>query len=278
MQLCLEMPEAGHMNSNAANATPADSAADIRPIRKAIDGLCTTWDRAAYEPERIYRQEVDERRAIAIHTHAHHAVRLARALRTLDEAEYSNEMIPLVRQIFEDGVTAAWLLITPGSGDILIKNGTSQRKKAQEHMIKLGHTDEDSPGYKQSISILDLMEDVPSSYQFEQRCLALHSGSDLYLTYRTLSIGTHAGIGIADYYSVESADSPIGVEFDPSPIFDARTAHLGIAGCLLLLAINADEKARAKPHRTTQIERAAKLLGVDTAIRRSDGTTFGERS
>lgn len=265
------------MTRKASAVLKSDAAPDPRTVRKVIDDLCLMWERAIEEPKITFRPEIDERRAVAIHAHAHHAVRLARALRILDEAGCASEIIALVRQIFEVGVTAAWLLVTPGSGDVLLKDGASQRKKAQEHMTRLGHSDGSTAGYVQSRQVLESMEAVANSFQFEQRCLALQAGSDLYLTYRSLSMSTHSGLGITDHYFIESGESEIGVAFDPNPDFETREAHVGIAACLLLLAVNADELARAKPHRTTQIATAAKRLGVSSTITCSDGRVFANR-
>lgn len=275
---CTEWLNARGCKDVVMSATPTGSAArslsasapSLNTVRKVIDDLCDLWDRSA-DATASFREGVDERRAVGIHTHAHHAVRLARALRALDIAGFNHEMTPLVRQIFEDGITAAWLLLTPGSGDILIKDGAKQRAKAQRMMLDLGHIDVDSPGWKQSAEVLKNLASVPSSYQMPTRCSALQDGDNLYLTYRALSMETHSGLGVADLYSLEAEQSPIGVAFDPDPDFPARTSFLGTAACLLLLGINADEQARARPRRTTQIAKAAKRMGVSTRILDAEG-------
>lgn len=63
-------------------------------------------------------------------------------------------------------------------------------------------------------------------------------------------------MGIADFYSVATKASPIGVAFNPDAVSSVRAATIGIAGCMLLLAINADELARVKPTHTSQVAKA----------------------
>lgn len=46
----------------------------------------------------------------------------------------------------------------------------------------------------------------------------------------------------------------------------ARISTLGISACMRLLAINADELARARPRRTTEIRNIAKRMGVGVGV------------
>lgn len=89
--------------------------------------------------------------------------------------------------------------------------------------------------------------------------------------FRILSAESHAGLAIADFYSLADDSSTIGLSFNPDAASNVRPATIGVAACMLLLALNAEELARARPHRTTQIAKAAKRLGVSTRIVRVDG-------
>lgn len=241
-----------------------------------MEALCDLWDQAA--PGTVnYRGEMDSARAISIRTHTHHAVRESRAVLQLDLTTTGIELVPMVRLIMECAVTSAWLLLTPGSGHALIRDGASQRLKAFNSMIQLG--EQAGPAKKQAEAALAQLEDSEwrRSFAFEQRCLRLDQGDRLYLTYRVFSAESHSGIGIADFYSVAADQSPIGISFNPEAVSSTRSATVGIAACMLLLAINADELARAKPTHSTQIAKAAKRLGVGTRIVASDGTELPPR-
>lgn len=256
---------------------PSDGTPDVPSIRRVMETLCDLWDNAA--PGTVdYRGELDAARAVAIRTHTHHAVRASRAALQLDLTTSGIELVPLVRLIMECAVTAAWLLLTPGSGHALIRDGATQRLRALNTLTKLG--EDAGPSTAQAEASLTQLEDAegPRSFAFEQRCLRLDGGDRLYLTYRVFSAESHSGMGIADFYSVATKASPIGVAFNPDAVSSVRAATIGIAGCMLLLAINADELARAKPTHTSQIAKAAKRLGVGVRIVAADGTELPART
>lgn len=261
-----------HPNRVLPKGTP-----DLTETRRIMERLCDTWDSAP--PETVtYRGELDIARAIGIRTHAHHAVRASRAVLQLDLTTAGIELLPLVRLIMECGVTAAWLLLTPGSGHALIRDGASQRLKALNALTTFGESSDSAK--EQAEEALEQLENAsgPRSFAFEQRCLRLDGGDRLYLTYRVFSAESHSGMGIADFYSVATESSPIGVAFNPEAASSVRAPTIGIAACMLLLAVNADELARAKPTHASQIEDAAKRLGVSTRIVASDGTELPPRS
>ncbi|MCT9820560.1 hypothetical protein N3K63_09725 [Microbacterium sp. W1N] len=248
--------------------------AGIDTVRKAIADLDRLWDRAVGTSGAPFRPDLDLRRAIGVHTHAHNAVQLARALLVLDAGDAQFALVPTVRAIFEMGVTAAWLLLTPGSGDSLVKRGVAQRKVAQTELIAYGV--DATEALDSSVAALAELEDVPGG-NFRSTCLALADGPGLYLTYRALSTESHAGLGIADAYFVETTEHELGIAFKPDAVIEPRDAYLGIAAAMLFLAVNADETARAKPHHSTQLRKIANRLGVSTEVVRADGTTLGPR-
>ncbi len=248
-------------------------AADLATIRRSINDLIDLWTRMVGTADSSFRGDLDLRRATSIHAHAHHAVQLARALAAMDQAGVEVAMVPMIRAIFEMGIVSAWLLLTPGSGDSLVREGTKKRKTAQEQLIKLGQ--DAGPGYAQSLATLAELDAAPAT--FETQCRSLAGGDSLYLEYRILSAQCHAGLGIADAYFVEVVDSPIGIAFDPTSTLDPRDAHLGIAACLLYLAVNADATARSKARHVAQLRTIARRLGVGTEIIRADGTTLPPR-
>lgn len=262
--------------SHPSRLLPSNATPDLTSIRREIEALCNLWDNAI--PGTVdYRGELDCARAVGIRTHTHHAVRASRAVLQLDLTTTGIELVPLVRLIMECAVTAAWLLLTPRSGHALIRDGASQRLKALNTLTKLG--EEPGPAKEQAEIALAELEDAegPRSFAFEQRCLRLDGGDSLYLTYRVFSAESHSGMGVADFYSVATETSPIGIVFNPTAVSSVRVPTIGMAACMLLLAINADELARAKPTHTTQIGKAAKRLGVGTRIVASDGTELPPR-
>ncbi len=241
-----------------------------------METLCDLWDGASAGTVQ-YRGELDPARAVGIRTHTHHAVRAARAVIQLDLTTTGIELVPLVRLMMECAVTAAWLLLTPGSGEALIRDGASQRLKALNTLTAFG--EEPGSAKAQAEEALAQLEATsgPRSFAFEQRCQRLEGGDRLYLTYRVFSAESHSGIGIADFYAVATESSPIGLAFNPEAVSSVRAPTIGIAACMLLLALNADELARSKPTHTTQLAKAAKRLGVGTRIVAADGTELPPR-
>jgi len=175
-------------------------------------------------------------------------------------------------------VTAAWLLVTSGSGHTLIRDGARQRLRAFSALSSLG--EEVSPSQAQAEDVLSQLEGAagPRSFAFEQRCRGLDDGDRLCLTYRALSAQAHSGLGIADFYSVAVKESKIGLAFSPDAASRVRTPTVGLASCMLLLAVNAHELARARPAHVNQIAAAARELGIGTRIVAADGSELPLRA
>ena len=245
-------------------------------VRSIITSLCELWEKddgAGGD----FRGQLDPARAVAIHTHAHHAVKMARALLVLDDATTGAETVPIVRLILECGVTAAYLLLRDGSGSSMIRKGSDQRRLALRDIAGLGMDVEDSLREAAAkIAELD-RAGVSTGWIFQQHCESLHEGKQLYALYRLLTSESHAGMRIADLYVVNDDQSPVGVAFVADLPYEAKVASLGIAASMLFLAINADEIARAKPRRTTQLGKIAGRLGVSTRILRADGSEHPSR-
>ncbi|WP_433718639.1 hypothetical protein [Microbacterium laevaniformans] len=251
--------------SHPAKSPISTKVPDTAATREIMVRLCDLWD-SSLDGEAIYRPELDAPRAVSIRTQTHHAVRVCRAILQIEPTLRGIEIVPLARLVFECAITSTWLLLTPGAGNALIRDGAGQRLKALRSAAMA--QDGSAAAIAESERVLKELEDAggPGSYAFEQRCLALDGGESLYLTYRALSAESHAGLGLADFYSVKDNRSAIGVSFNPLAQSSVYEATFGITACMLLLAINADELGRDKPHRTTQIARAAKRLGVEPRI------------
>ncbi|POH69143.1 hypothetical protein C3B59_05750 [Cryobacterium zongtaii] len=245
-------------------------------MRNIITSLCELWEKddgAGGD----FRGQLDPARAVAIHTHAHHAVKMARALLVLDDATTGGEIVPIVRLILECGVTAAYLLLKDGSGDSMIRKGSDLRRVALKDMVALGMDAEDSLREATAkVAELDLAG-VSSGWIFQQHCESLQGGKQIYALYRVLSSESHAGMRIADLYVVDDDQSSIGVAFVADRPSKSKVSSLGVAASMLFLAINADEIARAKPRRTTQLGKIARRLGVGTQILRADGSEHPPR-
>jgi len=249
---------------------------DQASIREIIASLCNVWEKDN-SGGADFRGELGPARAVAIHTHAHHAVRMARTLLIVDDATEGAETAPIVRLILECAVTAAWLLLTDGSGESMIRKGSEERKKALQEIAGLGMDVDLS--LQEALAKIDELEEagVSKAWVFEQHCKALQDGGTVYALYRVLSAESHAGLRIADLYCVADEHNPIGVTFAGDLPDEARVSSLGIAASLLFVAINADEIARARPHRTTQLAKIARKLGVGTRIMGANGFEFPPR-
>ncbi|TFC04048.1 hypothetical protein [Cryobacterium sp. MDB2-33-2] len=245
-------------------------------VRSIITSLCELWEKddgAGGD----FRGQLDPARAVAIHTHAHHAVKMARALLVLDDATTGAEIVPIVRLILECGVTAAYLLLKDGSGNSMIRKGSDLRRVALKEMVALGMDAEYSLREATAkVAELDLAG-VSSGWIFQQHCESLQGGKQIYALYRVLSSESHAGMRIADLYVVDDDQSSIGVAFVADRPSKSKVSSLGVAASMLFLAINADEIARAKPRRTTQLGKIARQLGVGTQILRADGSEHPPR-
>ncbi|GAA3776546.1 hypothetical protein GCM10022240_30060 [Microbacterium kribbense] len=64
---------------------------------------------------------------------------------------------------------------------------------------------------------------------------------------------------------------------NPRAASDTREATFSVAAVALILALQSDELAREKPHRTTQLKTAAKRIGMSLDITRPDGTALAPR-
>jgi hypothetical protein len=264
------------MNAVDTPFGPPSKYRDPAFVRRVIVSLCELWEKDGGAGG-DFRGELDPARAVAIHTHAHHAVRMARALLVLDAATTGAETVPTVRLIMECGVTAAYLLLKDGSGSSMIRKGSDLRRLALRDMVSLGMDAEDSLTEAiAKLAELDLAG-VSSGWIFQQHCEYLHGGIQLYALYRVLSSESHAGMRVADLYVIGDDHSSIGLAFVADRPSESKVSSLGVAASMLFLAINADEIARANPHRTTQLRKIAGRLGVGTRILRADGSEHPPR-
>lgn len=251
---------------------------NVDGIREVMQALCEMDDHIVEAEAAAFRPGVDPQRAVAIRTHAHHAARMARSILLIDGHFAGAEIVPNVRLLFECAVTAAWLLLHPGSGHTLLRDGAQQRRKALTTLREIGEDTEQASARAEK-SLADLAKaEGPRSFVFEQRCRSLQEGVQLYSLYRILSSDSHAGVGIADLYLEMNDDSPIGLSFTPYASRDNRESTLGIAACMLLLALNADELASAEPRFAAEISKIARRLGVSGRITRVDGFEMPART
>lgn len=245
-------------------------------VRSLIESLCRLWDERSRSPFEG-RPDLDESRIVAIHTTAHHATRMARANLLLDAQLDGIESVPIARSIVESAITVGWLLLTPDSGHLLIKEGARSRKTAIEDLIAQG--DEPGPGYQQAVATLSEYEErgLTGGSHVKSRSDAFAGGAQLYSIYRALSGRSHAGLGIMDFYVAEDPGSKMGIAFVPGSVDDAKESTLGVSAICLVLAMYADDLARQRPQRTTQLRRAAKKLGMKMEFVRPDGTSLPPR-
>ncbi|WP_431789914.1 hypothetical protein [Microbacterium paraoxydans] len=251
---------------------PSSSTRGPEEIRGHIEYLCDLWATNLYNDVE-FREGLDEHTAVAIHTHAHHAAKLASALLELDGRVAGIALMPTVRLIFECGITCAWLLTTPDAGRTLLRDGAKMRKTAIEDLVRQGG--ETGPGKAQAERAFDVLqrelEGTPVA-TMQARCLSLKDGDHLHTLYRAISNESHAGLGITDLYVIEDERSAIGMSFEPDPVDSSRDSGLAIAAGLLFLAINADTQARKEPVWLPKLEQVARGLGVPLEIVRADGS------
>lgn len=251
------------------------SSPSVDDVRRIIQGLC---ELAGGEGPGLttFREGIDAPRAIAIQTHANHAVRLAQALLACDGPMCGIEIVPLVRAIFEAGVTAAWLLLTERSGQTLMKQGAIDRRRALEGLPR--HGEEPGPALEEVRSLIATLDvaEAPQSFAFEQRCLRLKDGPLYYTIYRVLSSQSHAGVGVVDAYVVPMPESPVGIAFDGQARLPNREAAVGWAAVMLLLALASFDCSLRTSGWREALVRAGTELGVGIRVVAADGFEWPE--
>lgn len=184
---------------------------------------------------------------LTIRALAEHAAAVTQAVLVLYGADMTLQSVPLTRLVVECGVTAAWLSVVPNAGFAASHANAKSRRALFES----------SPVFAEAVAdaralVAEFAEHKSGAGEkFEQRCLQLVGGRDIYVSYRILSQASHAGVALADYYLRNvpvSEEATQGIVFDFPARDEGPEVTLAFHTCMLVLAMTAcDNKTAGHP-------------------------------
>jgi hypothetical protein len=233
-------------------------------VRARIDELVELWRR---DPLQSVTASTRDSPAVPLTVFGltAHAYSLAAAIRVLDEADCGPTIVPLVRQLIECAVTAAWVETYGRRAALkLIHEDARQRWLMFNKFVQAGVKDDGAvEEWLAARTELDPDAQTPGA-RFWERCDELQSFTSSYAFYRALSLASHADGMVADLYHREvskSPGSPLGVAITARPQAWAPDGMLGLALTYLLLASMAWDRLNEDHPSRTRLEQIAAEIG-----------------
>ena len=213
-------------------------------------------------------------RGVSLMAHVDHAVSTTEAVLTLCEHEKFIQIVPLVRLVMECAVTAAWLSVTPGSGDSALFEASRLRRAMMSDVSRLLPADSGA-GLKDINDAIADLGDVQSdeAKKFETRCRSLAGGDWIYVSYRNLSEFSHAGTLLLDHYIQEtpaSPENPLGFNYVTDEDTTRTQSVLGTCVWMLHIALTAWDSMIPIEDRTRRLASIAQNMGFESTVRRRD--------
>jgi hypothetical protein len=239
----------------------------MRESRERLGRLIDdAWRRG--EPTVFPALDTTPLRGMSIYAHVDHSVRLTRAVLALFDRGLYFESIPLIRMILESAVTAAWLAVTPGSGDSSLREATRLRRALFMEISKASADPLDSE-LKSIEADLAQLEEFKSAEaaKFENRCLSLEGGRWLYVVYRDLSSYSHAGALLLDHYLQEDP-GPLGFAYVQDQDEGRAAVDLAKTVWLLHIALSAWDLVVPNEGRAAALTDVAEQSGFRSGIQR----------
>lgn len=163
--------------------------------------------------------------------------------------------VPIVRSIYEAGLTAQWVSRVPGAEYRIAKKHHDVARQQTEELKKSGlallreaadirakrDDDEEPAAYP----------DMPSSASIQSICETFEGGTDLYLIYRMLCGNTHAGVETIDEWLSldDGVTSGYRVRADPKNHWDQLTDAVALWG-VVWAAFAFDDLVKNTPRRS----------------------------
>jgi len=126
-------------------------------------------------------------------------------------------MVPIIRSVFEAGVTAQWLRWVRDSDVSLMRAHRRQQTLLTDSLLESAN-----PMFHESGRHRRAEEEPPiplgegpDSASFKAICYSFATGPDLYLHYRMLCGPVHAGVQAADVWLAETDDGQLRVRREP---------------------------------------------------------------
>jgi hypothetical protein len=222
-------------------------------------------------PTALPQLEESAQRGVGVLAHVDHAAALTDSVILLAKAGQYVQMVPLVRMTLECAVTAAWFVVTPGSGDASLLEASRLRRAYISDLAATMGADAAVQIADLQALIDDLGDESQEAKKFEARCRSLAGGGWLYIAYRQLSELSHGGTLLLDHYlqsSEMTEANPLGFEYVPGDNADQARSILGTQGWLLHLALTAWDMAVPLDDRTEHLAEIAKRAGFKSEVRR----------
>ncbi|WPR91330.1 hypothetical protein [Microbacterium rhizosphaerae] len=239
---------------------------DLAGMRAFAQQIIDWWDRDRGRDFKMKTEYVQGAGPI-VWTYATHAVEVMRVVLRQSELGRMAVVASEVRLMIELGMTSIWLYLQPvPAAKALLHETLRQHRATVRDAIAVGHD-----GFEELLKRLDAEQaendgdSSPTGKSFEQRCRAIDGGLEMYVMWRLYSRMSHATGNLADHYLLEvpiSAENPLGIALNPDGEEDTHESSLGLAICMLLVALKACDLIDAEGRRTTQIRTAAKKIGL----------------
>lgn len=251
-------------------------------LRDLVSELGDTWiefdgDQELHQPAARRGKKFvgsDVARITAVWGLASHVHETARAIITLLDNGMPNQAIPLVRLVYENALTAAWLVQSKDQHGIRAFLHEYSRMRAALKKDALEAVSATFREGAQDIADADpaeFAEPIDSVKYFREVCLDLTPGGvDAYIYYRVLCSYSHASARVADLYFQRSNSD------DMVPDHVVQQEALGRPLLLFLTAASMVWAGRAfvyltrdKQHRN-RIRKAALQLGINSELQLSE--------
>jgi hypothetical protein len=246
----------------------------VEPSRYAVViGILTQmWDEDLDRGPVSLSHSLPNEAAVLIRGIVAHAVDCARGVVALYAAGHTVAAVPVVRTVFEDSITAGWVLVTPDGWKAVLSDGSDQRAKLMGEARQFGTSADEAEAterlaeYEEHVAQLGKAKGWP----FNQRVNALEGTDALYLLYRYASSLTHAGAEIAGMYVTEDGNADLNVSYWRQASHPLAEDFLELAASSLLQALIAWDLAQAERRRERELDHLAATLGVKNTWRRKE--------
>lgn len=232
--------------------------------RALLRRLLDVWDKEEERQTVDLRTDIDFQVSVVVRGLTAHAADCARGVLALYAASQPVAAVPVIRALFEDAITAGWVLVVPDGWKALSSEGSRTRAAVLATLIKGEGDGADSSTKARHQEYADQVATLgpaPGSYRkFDQRLQALDGTDEDYQLYRFLSGLSHAGAETVNLYTAENPNSGMPVSYRRHASHSMASTLLVAASSSLLHALIAwDMTQVGRPHKDTFDEIAAQL-------------------
>lgn len=246
---------------------------DPGPVRDVLDRLLVGWH-DSQQGQFIVRSGKSRRTTTAqfatVFGLCANAHAMATALRPHCDEGFNVALHPLVRGIFEAGVTAQWVAQIEDADRAFVNEGIRHRKNVRDTALRCV-SEVFSQGTEQMAHVDDdywPTSSTAAARNFQSRCDDLTpGGADAYIYYRLLSATSHAGPEVTDAYLTFRDE-----ELRLNPHTRARSdwvAWMFISCCGLVWAARALDYLDKTHARRSELRAIAQELSISSEMHKS---------